>query len=61
MKKKAIIISIKGFYLSRNEEKSYKLIKNEKISDHRLALIVLISIVIEKGMQILGVSLPEKM
>ena len=50
-----------SYWSKGNEEKSYKLIENEKISDHRLALIVLISIVIEKGMQILGVSLPEKM
>ncbi len=50
-----------SYWSKGNEEKSYRLIENEKISDHRLALIILISLVIENGMQILGVSLPEKM
>ena len=45
-----------------NEDKDYKFIKNGKIKNNgTLAIIVLVSIVIKRGMNILGVSLPDKM
>ncbi len=50
-------------YWSRgNENQNYKFIENGKIRNiETLAIIVLISITIQRGMGILGVSLPEKM
>jgi arginyl-tRNA synthetase len=45
-----------------NEDNDYKFIKNGKIKNNgTLAIIVLVSIVIKRGMNILGVSLPDKM
>ena len=50
-------------YWSRgNEDKRYKFIENENIKRKEiLAIINLVAIVIKNGMNILGVSLPEKM
>ena len=50
-------------YWSRgNEDQKYKFIENGKIKNNgTLAIITLVSIVIQKGMDILGVSLPERM
>ena len=50
-------------YWSRgNEDKKYKFIENEKIKRIEiLAIVRLVTIVIENGMNILGVSLPKKM
>jgi arginyl-tRNA synthetase len=50
-------------YWSRgNENKDYKFIENDQIKRVEiLAIINLVSIVIQNGMKILGVSLPEKM
>ena len=38
-----------------------RFIENEKISDHKLVFLKLVSIVIKSGMNILGVNTPEKM
>tara|TARA_B100001093_G_scaffold499439_1_gene548684 strand:- start:1094 stop:2818 length:1725 start_codon:yes stop_codon:yes gene_type:complete len=50
-------------YWSRgNEDQNFKFIEDGKIkSNGTLAIITLVSIVIQRGMNILGVSLPEKM
>jgi len=45
-----------------NEDKDYKFIKNGKIKNQvTLAIITLVSVVVQRGMNILGVSLPNKM
>ena len=38
-----------------------RFIENDKISDDKLVFLKLVSIVIKSGMNILGVSTPEKM
>ena len=50
-------------YWSRgNDDHSYKFIKNGNIkSKETLAIIILVAVVIQRGMNILGVSLPTKM
>tara|TARA_B100001540_G_scaffold301061_1_gene307121 strand:- start:585 stop:1049 length:465 start_codon:yes stop_codon:yes gene_type:complete len=50
-------------YWSRgNEDQKYKFIEDSKIKKNEtLAIIVLVAIVIQRGMNILGVSLPTKM
>jgi arginyl-tRNA synthetase len=51
-----------GYWSKGNDDHNYKFIENEKIkSTGTLAIIVLVSIVIQRGMNILGVSLPKKM
>ena len=51
-----------AYWSKGNEEKSLKFIENEKIKRvETLAIIVLTAIVVQKGMNILGVSLPSKM
>ena len=51
-----------SYWSKGNEDKSYKFIENEKIKRVEiLAIINLVTIVIQNGMKILGVSLPEKM
>ena len=51
-----------SYWSKGNEDKSYKFIENEKIKRVViLAIINLVTIVIQNGMKILGVSLPEKM
>ncbi len=51
-----------SYWSKGNEDKKFKLIEEGKVKkEHSLALIYLIAIVIRNGMNILGVSLPEKM
>jgi arginyl-tRNA synthetase len=51
-----------SYWSKGNEDKKYKFIENEKIKRVEiLAIINLVTIVIQNGMKILGVSLPEKM
>ena len=51
-----------SYWSKGNNDQKYKFIKNGKISKNEtLIIILLISIVIKNGMQILGVSLPDKM
>ena len=51
-----------SYWSKGNEDKKFKLIQEGKIKkEDSLALIYLIAIVIRNGMNILGVSLPEKM
>ena len=51
-----------SYWSKGNEDKKFKLIEDGKVKkEDSLALIYLIAIVIRNGMNILGVSLPEKM
>ena len=51
-----------SYWSKGNIDKNYKFIENDKIKRIEiLVIIILISIVIKRGMNILGVSLPEKM
>ncbi len=51
-----------AYWSKGNKNDNYKFIENDKIKKtETLAIIVLISIVIQRGMKILGVSLPNKM
>ena len=51
-----------AYWSKGNEDKNYKFIENGKIKNNEtLAIITLISTVIQNGMKILGVSIPEKM
>ena len=51
-----------SYWSKGNEDKKYKFIENEKIKRVEiLAIFNLVTIVIQNGMKILGVSLPEKM
>ena len=51
-----------SYWSKGNEDQSLKFIEDGKIKKtETLAIITLVSIVIQRGMNILGVSLPEKM
>ena len=51
-----------AYWSKGNEDKNYKFIENEKIKRKEILLVInLVAIVIQNGMGILGVSLPEKM
>ena len=51
-----------SYWSKGNEDKNYKFIENEKIKRKEILVIInLVSIVIQNGMRILGVSLPKKM
>ena len=51
-----------AYWSKGNEDHNFKFIENGKIKNQEtLAIIVLVSIVVQKGMNILGVSLPNKM
>ena len=51
-----------SYWSKGNEDNKFKFIKNGKVErDETLAFVFLIAIVIKNGMNILGVSLPEKM
>ena len=51
-----------AYWSKGNEDKNYKFIENEKIKRKEiLSVIHLVSLVIENGMGILGVSLPQRM
>ena len=51
-----------AYWSKGNEDLNYKFIKDGKIrSNGTLIIVILISIVLKKGMNILGVSLPNKM
>ena len=51
-----------SYWSKGNEDHKFKFIEKDKIrKNETLAIIVLIAIVIQRGMNILGVSLPEKM
>ena len=51
-----------AYWSKGNDDKNYKFIENEKLRrDEILIIINLVAIVIQNGMKILGVSLPEKM
>ena len=51
-----------AYWSKGNEDENYKFIENGKIKNKEtLVIIILVSIVIKRGMNILGVSLPERM
>ena len=51
-----------SYWSKGNESDEYKFIENKKIKRIEILVIInLISIVLQNGMKILGVSLPEKM
>ncbi|MDB4339702.1 arginine--tRNA ligase [Pelagibacteraceae bacterium] len=51
-----------AYWSKGNEDKNYKFIENDKIKRKEILLVInLVAIVIQNGMGILGVSLPEKM
>ena len=51
-----------AYWSKGNEDKSYKFIENNKLKRVEiLAIMNLVAVVIQNGMKILGVSLPEKM
>tara|TARA_B100001564_G_scaffold358946_1_gene379044 strand:- start:614 stop:2338 length:1725 start_codon:yes stop_codon:yes gene_type:complete len=51
-----------SYWSKGNEDKSYKFIENEKIKREEILIIInLVATVIQNGMKILGVSLPNKM
>ena len=51
-----------SYWSKGNEDQNFKFIENGKIKKKEtLAVIVLVAIVIQRGMNILGVSLPNKM
>ena len=51
-----------SYWSKGNEDKNFKFIENSEIKRKEiLAVINLVAIVIQNGMHILGVSLPEKM
>ena len=51
-----------SYWSKGNEDKNFKFIENSEIKRKEiLAIINLVAIVIQNGMHILGVSLPEKM
>ena len=51
-----------AYWSKGNEDDNYKFIENKKIKrDEILIIINLVAIVIQNGMGILGVSLPQKM
>ena len=51
-----------SYWSKGNDDDNYKIIENGKLKrEESLIIIYLISIVIKNGMNILGVSLPEKM
>jgi arginyl-tRNA synthetase len=51
-----------SYWSKGNENEKYKFITSGKINNHNTLIIIkLVSIVIENGMKILGVSLPKKM
>ena len=56
-----LILGIKTLFKG-NEDKNYRFLENDKVKRlETLAFIYLTAIVIKNGMNILGVSLPEKM
>ena len=51
-----------SYWSKGNEDKNYKFIENNKIKRIEILIIInLVAIVIQNGMRILGVSLPDKM
>ena len=51
-----------AYWSKGNENKEYKFIENNKIKRNEILVIInLVAIVIQNGMRILGVSLPDKM
>jgi arginyl-tRNA synthetase len=51
-----------AYWSKGNDDQNYKFIKNGKIKNQvTLAIITLVSVVVQRGMNILGVSLPNKM
>jgi len=51
-----------AYWSKGNEDKNYKFIENEKLKRKEILIIInLVAIVIQNGMKILGVSLPNKM
>ena len=51
-----------SYWSKGNEDKDYKFIQNKKLKRKEILLVInLVAIVIQNGMQILGVSLPKKM
>ena len=51
-----------AYWSKGNDDKNYKFIENEKLRRNEILIIInLVAIVIQNGMKILGVSLPEKM
>ena len=51
-----------SYWSKGNDDKNYKFIQNEQLKRKEILLIInLVAIVIQNGMKILGVSLPNKM
>ena len=51
-----------AYWSKGNEDKNFKFIENQKIKRNEILVVInLVAIVIQNGMRILGVSLPNKM
>ena len=51
-----------SYWSKGNEDQKYRIIENGKIKNSEtLVTIILIAVVLQRGMNILGVSLPDKM
>tara|TARA_B100001093_G_C26323915_1_gene798864 strand:- start:213 stop:671 length:459 start_codon:yes stop_codon:yes gene_type:complete len=50
-----------SYWSKGNKEEEFKFIKEGKVNKNTLCIIKLVSIVVQNGMNILGVSLPKKM
>ena len=51
-----------AYWSKGNEDKNFKFIENQKIKRNEILIVInLVAIVIQNGMRILGVSLPDKM
>ena len=51
-----------AYWSKGNEDKNFKFIENQKIKRNEILVVInLVAIVIQNGMRILGVSLPDKM
>ena len=51
-----------SYWSKGNEDKNFKFIENSEIKRKEILVVInLVAIVIQNGMHILGVSLPEKM
>ena len=51
-----------AYWSKGNEDQNYKFIENKKIKRKEILIVInLVAIVIQNGMKILGVSLPDKM
>ena len=53
---------VSRYWSKGNEDKNYKFIDKDKIKRREILIVInLVALVIQNGMRILGVSLPDKM